>query len=195
MIVIDDILVSDELLEKKFICDLNKCKGACCQQGDYGAPVDNKEMEIIEKIYPILKPYLTEEAIDAIEKNGLFKSYKDEAFMGTNLLEDGSCVFVKKNEIGMLECMVEKAFANGETDYRKPISCHLYPVRVMENPQVNLTALNYSQWDICKAACELGIKENLPLYRFVKDAIIRRFGQEFYDQLDGAYAFQEKRTE
>jgi len=192
MIVIDDILVSDELLEKKFICDLNKCKGACCQQGDYGAPVDNKEMEIIEKIYPILKPYLTEEAIDAIEKNGLFKSYKDEAFMGTNLLEDGSCVFVKKNEIGMLECMVEKAFANGETDYRKPISCHLYPVRVMENPQVNLTALNYSQWDICKAACELGIKENLPLYRFVKDAIIRRFGQEFYDQLDGAYAFQEK---
>ncbi len=190
MIVIDDILVSDELLEKKFICDLNKCKGACCQQGDYGAPVDKKEMDIIAKIYPILKPYLTEEALTAIEKNGLFKPYKNESFMGTNLLEDGSCVFVKKNEIGMLECMIEKAFANGETEYKKPISCHLYPVRVMENPEVNLTAVNYSEWDICKAACELGIKENLPLYQFVKEAIIRKFGAAFYEQLDGAYHFQ-----
>jgi len=190
MIVIDDILVSDELIEKKFICDLNKCKGACCQKGDYGAPVDNQEMKIIEELYPILKPYLTTEAIVEIEEKGLFNSYKNDEFTGTNLLSDGSCVFVKRNEIGTLECMIEKAHYNGKSDFKKPISCHLYPVRVMENPQVNLTAVNYSEWDICKAACDLGQRENLPLYQFVKEALIRKFGKDFYDQLDGAYEFQ-----
>lgn len=192
MIVIDDILVSDELLEQKFICDLSKCKGACCQQGDFGAPVDDEEMKIIKQLYPKIKSQLTEDAVAKIESSGLFKSYRNDSFMGTNLLENGSCIFVKKNELGTLECMIEKAHYRGETDFKKPISCHLYPVRVMENPRVNLTALNYSEWDICKAACELGQKENMPLYQFVKEAIIRKYGQEFYDQLDGAFEFQNK---
>ncbi len=193
MIVIDDILISDEVIEKKFICNLDKCKGACCKSGDYGAPVTAKESEILEKIYPIIKDTLTDEAVAKIEESGLTKTFKKpDSFEGTNLLEDGSCVFLKENEIGMLECMIEKAHNKGDIDFKKPISCHLYPIRIVENPAVKLTAVNYDEWDICSAACELGIKEDVPVYQFLKEAIVRRFGEDFYEQLDGAYEFKKE---
>jgi len=194
MIVIDDILISDEVIEKKFICNLDKCKGACCKSGDYGAPVTEQESQILEKIYPIIKDTLTDAAVAKIEESGLTKTFKKpDSFEGTNLLEDGSCVFLKENEIGMLECMIEKAHNNGDIDFKKPISCHLYPIRIVENPQVQLTAVNYDEWDICSAACELGIKEDVPVYRFLKEAIVRRFGEDFYEQLDGAYDFKSQK--
>lgn len=190
MIVIDDILVSDEVIDQKFLCNLNKCKGACCREGDFGAPVDQEEQEIIEKIYPLIEPLLTEESKNQIAKDGLFKKYKNDSFVGTNLLEDGSCVFLKENEIGILQCMIEKAYNKEIIDFKKPISCHLYPIRVSEKKEVNLTAVNYDEWDICSAACSEGKKQDLPLFQFVKEALIRKFGQSFYDQLEGAYQFK-----
>jgi len=194
MIVINDILISDEVIEKKFICNLSKCKGACCKSGDYGAPVTEEEIKILEKLVPEIEDLLTDEAIAKIKKEGFHTPFVHEAdneeFEGTNLLPDGSCVFLKENEIGMLECQIEKAHSLGRTDFKKPLSCHLYPVRIIENKEVSLTAVNYSEWDICSAACDLGEKENMPLYQFVKDALIRKFGEEFYEQLDGIHKYK-----
>jgi Fe-S-cluster containining protein len=189
MIVIDDILISDEVIERKFICDLSKCKGACCKSGDFGAPVSESEIDILKELLPKIEHLLTDEAIAKIKAQGVHQSYthEDKSFEGTTLLEDGSCVFLKENEIGMLECMIEKAHYAGISDFKKPISCHLYPLRVIENEEVNLTAVNYSEWDICSAACELGAKEDVPVYQFLKEALIRKFGEDFYEQLDGAF--------
>lgn len=192
LIVINDILISDEVVEKKFICDLAKCKGACCRSGDFGAPLEKDEIKQVEKLYPQIKSMLTKEAVDKIESSGLYKKYRNDSFVGTNLLEDGSCVFLKETELGFLECQIEKAHLQGITDFKKPISCHLYPIRVSGNPEVNLTAVNYDEWDICSAACSLGEKEDVPVYQFVKEALIRKFGQDFYDQLDGAAKFKSK---
>ncbi len=193
LIVIDEILISDDVIEKKFVCDLNKCKGACCKAGDFGAPVEEKEIATIEALYPKIKTLLNPEAIDKIEKDGLIKVFrKNKAFKGLNLLEDGSCVFLKENELGILECQIEKAHQLGISQFKKPISCHLYPIRVSVNEEVKLTAVNYDEWDICKAACDLGEKTNLPLYQFVKEALIRKFGADFYEQLDGAAKFKSK---
>lgn len=193
LIAIDNILVSDEVLEKKFICNLKKCKGACCKAGDFGAPLNQEEVDIVHEIYPKIKGYLTKEGIKRIEESGLTKKYRKDQFVGTNLLDDGSCVFLNTNELGILECMFEKSFNEGNSNFKKPISCHLYPIRVIENPEVQLTAVNYDEWEICAPACELGEKENVPLYQFLKEALIRKFGQSFYEQLHGAFLFKQNK--
>ncbi len=187
MIIIQDVLVSDDIVEEHFVCDLNRCKGACCWDGDYGAPVTPKEEESIKNIYPKIKDQLDPEAVRIIEEEGLFKDYNKGKFRGTNLMKNGACVFMTKNELGYAQCGFESYYDEEKSDFKKPISCHLYPIRVSENKSQGFTALNYDRWDICNAACNLGKSLKTPIYRFVKEAIIRKFGQGFYDELE-AYA-------
>ena len=186
MLMIDNVLISDEVLESKFICALDKCKGACCYEGDFGAPLADGEKQILDAIYIKIKPYLNPESNAQIEQNGLYKYYREARSWGTSLMPDGACVFMTKDSNNIAACGIEKAYKDGVTDFQKPISCHLYPIRVKENKEQGFTAVNYDKWDICKAGCKLGESEKMPLYRFVKDALIRKFGIEFYMQLEAA---------
>lgn len=190
MILIQGIILSEDLVEKQFVCDLSKCKGDCCQDGDFGAPVTEEEQQIMKDIYEKATPYMDEDCIKKVEKEGMFTHYKDEYnnqkidFIGTSLMEDERCVFMGRNEIGISYCAIEKAYLAGDTEWQKPVSCHLYPVRVEEDKHTGMTMVNYNIWNICSPACDLGNKEEVKVYEFCKDALIRKFGEEFYDELD-----------
>ncbi|MEZ5007056.1 MAG: DUF3109 family protein [Chitinophagales bacterium] len=196
MIVIDDILISDDVIEKQFVCDLKKCKGACCIEGDGGAPLEVDELKILEDEYEKFEPYMTEIGKQAIAEQGKYVFEKDDFYTGygTPLIGNtGACAYVNYDEKGVALCSIEQAFNDGKITFRKPISCHLYPVRIKEYKKS--TAVNYETWNICSDACTLGAKLKVPTYVFVKDALIRKFGEEFYEQLDGAAQFKNKQEE
>lgn len=181
MIAIDNILVSDAVVQDYFTCNLNACKGACCVEGESGAPLETEELEILEKIYPLVKPYLTEEGISEIESKGFFTHDKKEGYK-TPLINNGACAYIRyENDIA--QCGIQKAWREGKVDFEKPISCHLYPIRVTKS-RSGMTHVNYEQWDICKPGCALGEQLKMPLYQFVKEALVRKFGEEFYVTLD-----------
>ena len=186
MILIQDVIVSREVVDEAFMCNLNACKGACCWEGDFGAPLETEELHTLERIYPEIKPFLSEEGIEVLEKDGLFTYYKENKDYGTPLIDGGACAYITYDDKGIANCGIEKAYRAGATDFIKPVSCHLYPIRVQENEKKGFTAINYDQWDICSAACELGKKEKIPVYKFVKSGIIRKFGKEFFEELDSA---------
>lgn len=191
MILIDDILVSDEIINNQFVCDLKACKGACCTEGDFGAPLDRKEISELPSYIDHIKKYLSSESIEEIERQGLTTYYEEPQLTGTPVMPDGACVYLAKDPLGYDRCSFEMAHQNKEIDFKKPISCHLYPIRVEENSISGFIAVNYDVWSICKAACTLGEKLQIPLYQFVKDAIIRKFGMDFYAALDDAYENKE----
>lgn len=184
MILIDEILVSEEILEEHFLCNLSACKGACCWEGDYGAPLEPEEMQLLEDILPKIKPFLASESQTLLDEQGPYRYYEEKQIYGTTLHDDGACVFLKFDDTNTARCGIEEAWQAGEITFRKPISCHLYPVRVKKNTAANFEALNYDRWEICSAACALGKEHQIPLYRFVKDALIRKYGEAFYDKLD-----------
>lgn len=189
MIIVQDKLVSDDVVEQHFICNLSACKGACCWEGDYGAPLEKSELAIIDAVLDKVKPFLGPAGLAAIEAQGPYQWYERMKEHGTTLIDGGPCAFMTYNEMGIAQCSFENAWKAGEIDFQKPISCHLYPIRISKYRQFNSEVLNYDRWDICSAACELGEKEKVPVYRFVKEALIRKYGQEFYDELDGAAQF------
>lgn len=189
MILIGDLLISDEVVTEEFICDLQACKGACCWEGDYGAPLEDAELAVLTAIYPAVRPYLTEEGQKSIDLNGPFTYNEDNEDYGTTLVNNGPCAFMTYDALGIAQCGIELAFKDGAIDFRKPVSCHLYPIRVNKKPEANFESLNYERWHICSAACELGRKEKVPVYRFLKEALIRRYGVEFYEELDQAAQF------
>lgn len=169
-------IVSEDLITKDFVCNLNACKGACCIEGEAGAPVTEEEIEILKEIYPKVKPFLRPEGIAAIEKQGThIKTDLDE--LETPLVEDKECAYVTFTDKGIASCGIEDAFNAGATDFRKPISCHLYPVRIQEYSE--FAAVNYHRWPICDDACTLGKELQVPVYKFVKTALIRRFGENW----------------
>lgn len=181
MILLDNAVLSDDLKENFFVCDLEKCKGACCVEGDAGAPLEEEEIEILNKIYPSVKPYLTEEGKKEIEEKGTWV-IDQEGEKGTPTVgKNGACAYANWDENGILKCGIEQAHIDGKTDYLKPISCHLYPVRITKYDQYD--ALNYDRWDICDPACQLGSRLQVPIYKFVKDALIRRYGEDWYNAL------------
>lgn len=186
MYIIGSIFVSDEVTDEQFACDLNACKGACCWEGDFGAPLEDEELPILEKIYPTIAPLLTEEGRAAIEKQGFYT--KNEQFGGhdTTLVDNKACAYMGLNEMGMAYCSIEKAYNAGMIDWKKPISCHLYPIRVKSKPEVNFEALNYDRWDICSAACTKGKKEKVRVFEFAKPALIRKYGEDWYEELAAA---------
>lgn len=184
--------MSEEVLTEHFLCNLNACKGACCWEGDFGAPLEDAELATLVNIYEDIKPFLRPEGIRAIEMQGLFVNYPDLKGPGTPLLENGACAYLTFEPNGIAKCGIEKACEAGVTDFKKPISCHLYPVRVAVTPEVGFEALNYDVWDICSAACTAGKKEKLPVYQFVKAAIVRKYGEDFYEELDAAAEYLKK---
>jgi len=179
MISIGKTIVSEEVIKKQFSCDLKACYGECCVQGDSGAPLEENEIGIIEDYLDDIKPYMTADGIKAIEKSGVFDYDTDGEFV-TTLVEDKECAFVYfENDIAF--CAIEKAYREGKIDYFKPISCHLYPIRISKFK--DFEAVNYHKWGICDMALVKGKKEKKALYEFVKEPLIRKYGQKWYDQL------------
>ena len=182
MILIDDILVSDDVVEKKFICDLARCKGGCCEEGDAGAPLTEAELVELENNFQNIKPYLTEEGIKAIEEKG-FYHYSEEFGWVTTAIAGKMCAYGFRDENGIIKCGIEKAFIEGKINWKKPISCHLFPIKIKATD--THTLVNYEpRKDLCKPACALGEQMKTPAYRFLKEALVRKFGEDFYEALD-----------
>ncbi|MCB4806889.1 DUF3109 family protein [Tamlana sp. 62-3] len=174
-------IVSEDVIEKDFVCNLNACKGACCIDGDAGAPLNKEETQILETIYPKVKPFLRPEGIEAIEKQGTFITTENEE-LETPLINGADCAYVIFDENKTALCAIEEAYNQGEVDWKKPVSCHLYPIRVQDYTE--FSAVNYHKWQICDDACELGEELGVPVYKFVKEALIRKFGVDWYDELE-----------
>ncbi len=181
MLQIEDTVISFDLFDEKFVCDLASCKGECCIEGDEGAPLDENELETIQDLLPIIWDDLTDKAKDVIQQHGFF--YIDRAGEPvTSIVNGAECVFTFTDEQGICKCAIEKAFREGKTDFYKPVSCHLYPVRLQKYN--GFTAVNYHRWSICNCAVTSGRKLNVPVYKFLKEPLIRKFGQEWYTQLE-----------
>lgn len=189
MLEIDKKLISLDVFEKKFVCDLTACKGACCVEGDAGAPLTFEEVDILEEDLDKIKPYMRKEGIEAVEKDGVFYMDFDNVPV-TTLVNGKECAFVRFDEKGTALCSVEDAYNDGKIEFKKPISCHLYPIRVAQLREYE--AVNYNEWDICKPACDCGSKLNVPVYKFLKEPIIRKWGEEFFNELEIAAKELEK---
>ena len=180
MFKVGEVLVSDDIREKEFVCNLEKCKGACCVEGDYGAPLEENELDILKRIYPKIKSYLTKEGISAIEEQGTHVVDPDGDY-STPVIDGRECAYAHYDEKGILKCGIEEAHKDGKIEFKKPISCHLYPIRITKKK--DFEAVNYHKWHICSPACILGKQLQVPLYRFLKDPLIRKYGQQWYEEL------------
>ncbi|WP_010523119.1 DUF3109 family protein [Aquimarina agarivorans] len=174
-------LVSEDIIEKDFVCNLSACKGACCIDGDAGAPLNEDEVQILKDIYPKVKPFMRPEGVEAVATQGT-SIITDDNDLETPLINGADCAYVVINEKGTALCAIEEAYNQGEVDWKKPISCHLYPVRVQDYSE--FSAVNYHKWDICDDACTLGTELQVPIYKFVKEALIRKFGPDWYAELE-----------
>lgn len=181
MVLLDDKLVSAELNDEFFVCDLVRCKGACCVEGDVGAPLEKSELALLDEVYTKVKPFLEEKGIRAIEEQGTYV-YDLTGDYSTPLVNGRECAYAVFDPNGIALCGIEKAFFAGEISWRKPVSCHLYPIRIRK--MAGLEALNYDQWDICSPACAQGTSLGVRVYEFLKEAIIRKYGADFYKELD-----------
>lgn len=180
MFQIGNTIVSDEIIENEFVCNLSACKGQCCVDGDAGAPLLKEETQVLDEIYETIKPYLRKEGIEAIENQGKWVVGEDGEYE-TPLVHGSECVYVIFDEDTAL-CGIEQAYNEGKLDYKKPISCHLYPIRIKEYSQ--FSAINYHRWHICDDACTLGKELEVPVYKFLKGPLIRKFGEDWYKELD-----------
>ena len=183
MIEIDGKIVSDDILTECFACDIARCKGECCVDGNSGAPLEMEEADILEEEYENYKPYMTPEGIESVERQGFMVVDCDGDYT-TPLVDDAECAYSYR-ENGITLCAIEKAFREGKCSFRKPISCHLYPIRLISLSN-GTTGLNYHRWNVCSSACENGRKLGIPVYKSLREPIIRRFGEEFYKALECA---------
>lgn len=174
-------IVSEDIIEKDFLCNLSACKGACCVDGDAGAPLDADEVKILNDIYPKVKPFLRTEGIAAIEAQGTSIATED-GDLETPLIDGADCAYVIFDDKNTALCGIEEAYNQGEISWKKPVSCHLYPVRVQDYNE--FSAVNYHKWQICDDACALGKELQVPIYKFVKEALIRKFGEDWYAELE-----------
>ncbi len=181
MIEIDDKIVSLDIFKECFACDLGKCKGICCVEGNAGAPLEMDEVDILEEEWENYKPYMTEEGIEAIEAQGFMVIDPDGDYT-TPLVDDAECAY-SFTEDGITYCAIEKAWREGKCGFMKPISCHLYPIR-LANFSNGTTGLNYHRWAVCRSAVECGKQLGIPVYKALKEPLTRRFGEEFYAQLE-----------
>ncbi len=174
-------IVSESIIEKDFLCNLSACKGACCINGDAGAPLDSEEIKILKDIYPKVKPFLRKEGIAVIESQG---THITSAFgdFETPLINGADCAYVIFDDKKTALCGIEEAYNQGEVSWKKPVSCHLYPIRVKDYSE--FSAVNYDNWEICDDACVLGKELQVPVYKFVKEALIRKFGEDWYAELE-----------
>jgi len=182
MIEVGKTLVSDDIIEEQFVCDLNRCKGACCVEGHLGAPLAEQELDQMDRVIKVVKPYLSEKAIEVLETLGGYIVDEDGDY-STSTIDNKECAFAFYDNKGILKCSIEQAEKDGKTDIKKPISCHLYPIRISKLP--DFEALNYDRWHICAPACDLGKDLKVPVYKFLKDALIRKYGKGWYEELEG----------
>ncbi len=180
MLKLHNTLISDQVIEEKFICDLSKCKGACCVEGESGAPLEDDELKLLERDYEKVKPYLTADGIKAIDEQGLYLKDSDDEWVTPLMWKGGPCAFTIF-ENGTAFCGIEKAYLEKKVKFQKPISCHLYPIRISKLKTGD--ALNYHEWEICSPACKLGKKNKVRVFEFLKTALIRKYGEKWYDQL------------
>ena len=181
MIEVGKTLISDDVLSEQFVCDLTKCKGACCVEGDLGAPLNEDELDKIDEVIELVKPYLSKEAIAVLEKEGGYLLDED-GDLSTTTIDGKECAFAFYDQEGILKCSIEQVHKEGKTDFKKPVSCHLYPIRISKLPDFD--ALNYDRWSICGPACDLGKELKVPVYKFLRDALIRKYGEEWYQELE-----------
>ncbi|HHT30317.1 MULTISPECIES: DUF3109 family protein [Petrimonas] len=180
MIQIRDTILSDDIFEEHFICNLTKCKGACCVEGDSGAPLERKEFEQIQSILPEIWDDLSPAAKALIEEQGIaYTDYDGE--LVTSIINGRECVFTYFDADGTCKCSIERAWREGRIRVQKPVSCHLYPIRLQKLGEY--TALNYNRWSICKPAVKLGRSEGVKIYEFLREPLIRRFGEEWYNEV------------
>jgi hypothetical protein len=186
VIVIDKVLVSDDVVEKQFVCDLAKCKGGCCEDGDAGAPLDNEELDVILEVYEQVKPYLTEASIAEIERKGKYVYHKEFGWVTPTLGNDSEiCVYGIRGRDGIIKCAFEQAYYEGNTNWKKPISCHLFPIITKKSRNGAHEMMNYEPTEkLCNPAFPLGKKLQVPKSEFLKKAVMRKYGEEFYQALD-----------
>ena len=181
MVHIDDVVVSLDVFREKFICNLDACKGQCCIEGDAGAPLEEEEVAELEKVLPVIWDQLSPQAREIIDRQGVCYTDQDGDLV-TSIVNGKDCVFTCYDEKGCCYCAIEKAYRDGKVDFYKPVSCHLYPIRVGNYGPYK--AVNYHRWDVCKAAVILGQKENVPVYKFLKEPLIRKFGEAWYNEME-----------
>ena len=179
MIPLENTLISDYLKDIFFCCDLPACKGACCIEGDAGAPLEEEEITILEDHLDRIRPFMSKNGIEAVEESGVFE-YDESGEIVTPLVKGGECAYVYF-EKGIARCAIEKAFEEKAIPFPKPISCHLYPVRIKKARDNEL--VNYHKWPICNSALVKGLEEKLPLYRFLESSLTRKYGRSWYNQL------------
>jgi len=180
MFQLKNTIVSEDIIEKDFVCNLNACKGECCIAGEAGAPLEENEVKIMYDIFKDVRPFLRPEGIEAIEAQGT--SIVREGELETPLVNGKECAYVTFNDKGWASCGIEDAYNAGKVNWRKPISCHLYPVRVQKYS--SFSAVNYHRWPICDDACTLGNELKVPVYKFTKEALVRKFGEAWYAELE-----------
>ncbi|MBS1662678.1 MAG: DUF3109 family protein [Bacteroidetes bacterium] len=196
MIAIDKILISDDVVQEQFVCDLLKCKGGCCEDGDAGAPLEKSEMDEVNAAFEIVKPYLTKEGLKEIEKNGRYQ-YDREFGWVTPTINGAMCAYGYRDEKGIIKCAFEQAYYEGKITWKKPISCHLYPIKISKTKAGEV--VNYEPRDVmCRPGCVNGKKLKVPAYVFLKEALIRKYGEDFYGVLEQVaenyYAEKEKKN-
>jgi len=188
VIVIDKVIISDDVVEKQFVCDLAKCKGGCCEDGDAGAPLDKAELDIIVDVFEKVKPYLSVASLKEIEKKGKYVYNREFGWVTPTLDNDSEiCVYGIRGIDGIIKCAFEQAYYDGKISWKKPVSCHLYPIISEKGKHGDYDKMNYEPREkLCNPACALGKKLKVPTYEFLKEAIIRKYGEDFYKALDKA---------
>ena len=181
MIVIENTLILEHILEKKFVCDSSQCKGECCVAGDAGAPLEESEIPVLKELYPLYKEYMTEKGVKTIRKHGFYETGDSKDLLTPLVRKDKYCAYVHFDG-DIAKCAIEKAYREGKINFKKPISCHLYPIRITTYKDID--ALNYHNWDVCHSACAMGDKLNVPVYKFLKEPLIRKYGNEWYKELE-----------
>ncbi|MCC6817194.1 MAG: DUF3109 family protein [Saprospiraceae bacterium] len=183
MIAVQDKLVSEDIFEMQFSCNLEVCKGACCWEGDFGAPLLESELKELDKVRARITNFLPEESIQILAKNKGYEWNEDSQTYVTQLRSDGACVYMNTDQKGIAYCGIEAAFNQEVVKFNKPVSCHLYPIRVKENKELGFTAINYDKWKICNPACKKGKTLGIPVFKFVREGLVRRFGKKFFNEL------------
>jgi hypothetical protein len=184
LIVIEKILISDEIIEEQFVCDLNKCKGGCCEDGDSGAPLTTEELEEVKNAFDIIKPFLTAAGLKELERTGLYR-YDREFGWVTPTVNGEICAYGYRDKKGIIKCAFEEAYNQKLISWKKPISCHLYPIRTKRSKYNDYEMMNYEPREtLCSPACELGKQLKVPVYQFLKESITRKYGSAFYKALE-----------
>lgn len=184
LIVIEKVLVSDDVIEQQFVCDLSRCKGGCCEDGDAGAPLTEEELDEVVKAWEVVRPMMSEQGVREVETRGMYH-YDREFGWVTPTIDGGICAYGVREGDGTIKCVFEAAQREGKIGWRKPISCHLYPIKTKRSRYNGYEMVNYEPREVmCAPGCSLGASLKVPVYTFLKDAIVRKYGIEFYELLD-----------